>query len=114
VRAALQTTRPSAIGDANGGLRKVGGSYRTRSRGLCVTGMRSNQLNYVPTLFSYRYRNPAYLLAFLTFNRFACEEGLALSRESVRRILRAAKLASPQKGRAPKIAMMHPVNRIGW
>ena len=37
-----------------------------------VTGQRSNQLNYVPTLFSYRYWKPAYLLAFLTFNRFAC------------------------------------------
>ena len=37
-----------------------------------VTGQRSNQLNYVPNLFSYRYWKPAYLLAFLTFNRFAC------------------------------------------
>ena len=37
-----------------------------------VTGQRSNQLNYVPTLFSYLYGKPAYLLAFLTFNRFAC------------------------------------------
>jgi hypothetical protein len=37
-----------------------------------VTGQRSNQLNYVPSLFSYRYWKPAYLLAFLTFNRFAC------------------------------------------
>jgi hypothetical protein len=37
-----------------------------------VTGQRSNQLNYVPNLFSYLYRKPAYLLAFLRFNRFAC------------------------------------------
>jgi hypothetical protein len=37
-----------------------------------VTGQRSNQLNYVPSLFSYRYWKPAYLLTFLTFNRFAC------------------------------------------
>jgi hypothetical protein len=37
-----------------------------------VTGQRSNQLNYVPNLFSYLYRKPAYLVAFLTFNRFAC------------------------------------------
>ena len=37
-----------------------------------MTGQRSNQLNYVPSLFSYRYWKPAYLLAFLTFNRFAC------------------------------------------
>src|SRR5258708_27232579 len=37
-----------------------------------VTGQRSNQLNYVPTLFSYLYRKPASLLAFLRFNRFAC------------------------------------------
>jgi hypothetical protein len=32
----------------------------------------SNQLNYAPSLFPYRYWKPAYLLAFLTFNRFAC------------------------------------------
>jgi hypothetical protein len=37
-----------------------------------VTGQRSNQLNYVPNLFSYLYRKPAYLVAFLRFNRFAC------------------------------------------
>ena len=37
-----------------------------------MTGQRSNRLNYVPTLFSYLYRNPASLLAFLKFNRFAC------------------------------------------
>src|SRR5580692_7587552 len=37
-----------------------------------VTGQRSNQLNYVPTLFSYLYRKPACLVAFLRFNRFAC------------------------------------------
>ena len=37
-----------------------------------VTGQRSNQLNYVPSLFSYLYRKPASLLAFLMFNRFAC------------------------------------------
>jgi hypothetical protein len=35
-------------------------------------GQRSNQLNYVPTLFSYLYRKPAYLVAFLRFNRVAC------------------------------------------
>jgi len=33
---------------------------------------RSNQLNYVPNLFSYLYRKPACLVAFLRFNRFAC------------------------------------------
>jgi hypothetical protein len=37
-----------------------------------VTGQRSNQLNYVPTLFSYLYRKPACLVAFLSFNRVAC------------------------------------------
>jgi hypothetical protein len=36
-----------------------------------VTGQRSNQLNYVPNLFSYLYRKPASLVAFLRFNRFA-------------------------------------------
>ena len=37
-----------------------------------MTGQRSNQLNYVPNLFSYLYRKPASLVAFLRFNRFAC------------------------------------------
>ena len=37
-----------------------------------VTGQRSNQLNYVPNLFSYLYWKPACLVAFLRFNRFAC------------------------------------------
>jgi hypothetical protein len=37
-----------------------------------VTGQRSNQLNYVPTLFFYPYWKPAYLVAFLRLNRFAC------------------------------------------
>ena len=37
-----------------------------------VTGQRSNQLNYVPNLFSYLYQKPSCLLAFLRFNRFAC------------------------------------------
>jgi hypothetical protein len=40
--------------------------------GRPVTGQRSNQLNYVPNLFSYLYRKPASLVAFLRFNRFAC------------------------------------------
>jgi hypothetical protein len=40
--------------------------------GKSVTGQRSNQLNYVPNLFSYLYRKPASLAAFLRFNRFAC------------------------------------------
>src|SRR5712692_2724938 len=46
----------------------------TLRRGMSesVTGQRSNQLNYVPNLFSYLYRKPASLVAFLRFNRFAC------------------------------------------
>lgn len=40
--------------------------------GKSVTGQRSNPLNYVPNLFSYLYRKPACLQAFLRFNRFAC------------------------------------------
>jgi len=36
-----------------------------------VTGQRSNQLNYVPNLFSYLDRKAACLPVFLTFNRFA-------------------------------------------
>ena len=39
---------------------------------VTVREKRSNQLNYVPTLFSYLYRKPACLVAFLRFNRFAC------------------------------------------
>jgi hypothetical protein len=34
-----------------------------------VERQRSNQLNYVPGLFSYPYRKTAYLLGFLRFNR---------------------------------------------
>src|SRR6202522_4449312 len=37
-----------------------------------MLGQRSNQLNYVPTLFSYLCRKPACLVAFLRFKRFAC------------------------------------------
>ena len=37
-----------------------------------IERQRSNQLNYVPTCFSYLYRKPACLVAFLSFNRFAC------------------------------------------
>jgi hypothetical protein len=36
-----------------------------------VTGQRSNQLNYVPSLLSYLYRKPACSAAFLRFNRLA-------------------------------------------
>ena len=32
---------------------------------MSVTGQHSNQLNYVPNLFSYLYRKPACLVAFL-------------------------------------------------
>jgi hypothetical protein len=39
---------------------------------VTVRKERSNQLNYVPNLFSYLYRKPASLVAFLRFNRFAC------------------------------------------
>ena len=53
-------------------LKKLAGTTRLELATSAVTGQRSNQLNYVPTLFSYRYWKPAYLLAFLTFNRFAC------------------------------------------
>jgi hypothetical protein len=37
-----------------------------------VTGQRSNQLNYVPTLVFLPLLEPAYLLVFLGLNRFAC------------------------------------------
>src|SRR5258708_37237240 len=50
----------------------MAGPTRLELATSAVTGQRSNQLNYVPTLFSYLYRKPAYLLAFLRFNRFAC------------------------------------------
>ena len=40
---------------------------------MTVRKERSNQLNYVPNLFSYLYRKPASLVAFLRFNRFACD-----------------------------------------
>jgi hypothetical protein len=37
---------------------------------VCGTGQRSNQLNYVPTLFSYTCWKTAYLLAFPLFQGF--------------------------------------------
>ena len=39
-----------------------------------VSGQRSNsnQLTYVPSVFSYCFWKPSCLPAFLTFNRFAC------------------------------------------
>ena len=52
--------------------KELAGTTGLEPAASAVTGQRSNQLNYVPTLFSYRYWKPAYLLAFLTFNRFAC------------------------------------------
>ena len=53
-------------------LERMAGTTRLELATSAVTGQRSNQLNYVPTLFSYLCRKPAYLLAFLRFNRFAC------------------------------------------
>src|SRR5712671_6364548 len=50
----------------------MAGTTRLELATSAVTGQRSNQLNYVPTLFSYLYRKPACLVAFLRFNRFAC------------------------------------------
>ena len=37
-----------------------------------VTGQRSNQLNYVPNLYSHLIGRAASLLAFLGLSRFAC------------------------------------------
>jgi hypothetical protein len=56
---------------------------RTATLAASVTGQRCNQLNYVPNLFSYLYREPACLVAFLRFSRF---EGLPHD-EAVRRLL---------------------------
>ena len=53
-------------------LERMAGTTGLEPAASAVTGQRSNQLNYVPTLFSYLYREPASLLAFLRFNRFAC------------------------------------------
>jgi hypothetical protein len=46
--------------------------YVADPKGSRLEGSVLTNKNYVPTLFSYRYWKPAYLLAFLTFNRFAC------------------------------------------
>ena len=58
------------------GLRKpfkgMAGTTGLEPAASAVTGQRSNQLNYVPNLFSYLYRKPASLVACLRFNRFAC------------------------------------------
>jgi hypothetical protein len=40
--------------------------------GKSVTGQRSNQLNYVPSCFSYGWGRTACLLSTLAVNRFAC------------------------------------------
>jgi hypothetical protein len=53
-------------------LERMAGTTGLEPAASAVTGQRSNQLNYVPTLFSYGYWKPAYLLVFLRFNRFAC------------------------------------------
>ena len=53
-------------------FKRMAGTTGLEPAASAVTGQRSNQLNYVPSLFSYRYWKPAYLLVFLTFNRFAC------------------------------------------
>ena len=52
--------------------KELAGTTGLEPAASAVTGQRSNQLNYVPTLFSYLYRKPACLVAFLRFNRFAC------------------------------------------
>jgi hypothetical protein len=54
------------------GLKELAGTTGLEPAASAVTGQRSNQLNYVPNLFSYLYRKPACLVAFLRFNRFAC------------------------------------------
>src|SRR3984893_14156651 len=53
-------------------LKRMAGTTGLEPAASAVTGQRSNQLNYVPTLFSYLCRKPACLVAFLRFNRFAC------------------------------------------
>jgi hypothetical protein len=53
-------------------LKGMAGTTGLEPAASAVTGQRSNQLNYVPNLFSYLYRKPASLVAFLRFNRFAC------------------------------------------
>ena len=53
-------------------FKRMAGTTGLEPAASAVTGQRSNQLNYVPNLFSYLYRKPASLLAFLRFNRFAC------------------------------------------
>ena len=49
--------------------RNLAGATVSEPADSSVTGQRSNQLNYVPNFVS--YRKPAYLLAFLRFNRVA-------------------------------------------
>src|SRR5208282_2906552 len=53
-------------------FKRMAGTTGLEPAASAVTGQRSNQLNYVPSLFSYLYRKPASLVAFLRFNRFAC------------------------------------------
>jgi hypothetical protein len=51
-------------------LKRMAGTTRLELATSAVTGQRSNQLNYVPTVLSYTCRETAYLLAFPIFRLF--------------------------------------------
>ena len=53
-------------------LKRMAGTTGLEPAASAVTGQRSNQLNYVPTLFSPGYWKPLIFLSFLTVNRVAC------------------------------------------
>jgi hypothetical protein len=53
-------------------LKKLAGTTRLELATSAVTGQRSNQLNYVPSLFSWVCGKPLIFLSFLTVDTVAC------------------------------------------
>jgi hypothetical protein len=53
-------------------LKKLAGTTRLELATSAVTGQRSNQLNYVPSLFSWVCGKPLIFLSFLTVHSVAC------------------------------------------
>ena len=53
-------------------LKKLAGTTRLELATSAVTGQRSNQLNYVPSLFSWVCGKPLIILSVLTVHSVAC------------------------------------------
>jgi hypothetical protein len=71
---------------------------------VTVRKERSNQLNYVPNLFSYLDRKPACLVAFLRFNRFAC---VACFNHRVPHTVNSGTAADRDLGKSESVCFQH-------